>query len=350
MLVLKRRDNISAFFYASYAVALVKFSTMKKLLFGLATLLLLAQSFHAAALRMAPFRMDSVSVAVKGGNIKGVLTTSLIRMSNQDKSPLVIIVPGSGPTDMNGNSMAGVSANSYLMLARDFAERGISSYRYDKRGIGNSNDFGTDESKISFADMVVDVKTIVAHFKKLNQFRKIIILGHSEGSLIGMLAASGADKYISLAGPADNASALMKVQLKGQLGKKEAVVFKQLDSLRKGLTVRDKDPQMQMLFRESVQPYLKSWFKYTPTTEIKKLKIPILIVAGNKDIQVGVDQANKLKKAAPKAKLVIVENMNHVLKTVEDDSREANIETYSSEFLPLVYDFVEKTSEWINAN
>jgi uncharacterized protein len=303
---------------------------------------------NSSALRMAPFRMDTTRVAVSGGELCGVLTTSLYR-TQDGKTPLVIIIPGSGPTDMNGNSIGGVTAQSYLMLARDFADRGISSYRYDKRGIGASAALTTEESQLSFINGVVDVKSIVAYFINDERFSSIILLGHSEGSLIGMLAttAPGVKKYISLAGPADNASTLLKAQLGAQLGAQKSKVFKQLDSLRKGQTVRDEDPAMAMLFRQSVQPYLKSWFKYTPSTEIKKLKVPVLIVNGTKDIQVPEAQAQKLKKALPKAKLLIVKDMNHVLKTVEGTDHESNIAVYSDEHLPLVYDFVEQVSDWI---
>jgi uncharacterized protein len=310
------------------------------------TIAIILATLNCSALRMAPWRMDTVNVKVKGGDLVGVLTTS--SYNHTGKQPLVIIIAGSGPTDMNGNSAAGVSANSYLLLAQEFAQRGISTYRYDKRGVGRSQSLAAKEEDMNFTDLATDVKAIIKQFKNDERFGKIIILGHSEGSMIGMIAANaGASKYISLAGPADNIGEVLKVQLAPMLGENRTKVFKQLDSLRKGLDVREQDPQMQMLFRKSVQPYMKSWLKYTPTTELKKLKIPILIVNGNRDLQVGVDQAKKLKKASPKAQLLIIENMNHALKTVETDNQEDNLATYTNEGLPIVYELVEKMSEFV---
>jgi uncharacterized protein len=307
---------------------------------------IILSALNCSALRMAPWRIDTVNVKVTGGDLVGVLTTSSYNHSG--KQPLVIIIAGSGPTDMNGNSAAGVSANSYLLLAQEFAQRGISTYRYDKRGVGRSQSLAAKEEDMNFTDLATDVKAIIKQFKNDHRFNKIIILGHSEGSMIGMIAASaGASKYISLAGPADNIGEVLKVQLTPMLGDNKTKVFKQLDSLRKGLDVREQDPKMQMLFRKSVQPYMKSWLKYTPTTEIKKLKVPILIVNGNRDLQVGVDQAKKLKKANPKAQLLIIQNMNHALKTVETDSQEDNLETYTNESLPIVYELVEKMSAFV---
>ncbi|MNY42851.1 Alpha/beta hydrolase family protein [compost metagenome] len=88
------------------------------------------------------------------------------------------------------------------------------------------------------------------------------------------------------------------------------------------------------LFRASIQPYLISWFKYNPQTEIKKLNVPILIVQGNKDLQVTVKDAELLSQASKNAELLIVENMNHILKNIEGDTQ-ANMESYNNENLPV---------------
>ena len=88
------------------------------------------------------------------------------------------------------------------------------------------------------------------------------------------------------------------------------------------------------LYRPSVQPYLISWFAYTPATEIAKLTIPALIVQGTTDIQVTVAEARALQAALPSAKLTIVEGMNHVLKIVPAD-RSAQLASYADPSLPI---------------
>lgn len=88
------------------------------------------------------------------------------------------------------------------------------------------------------------------------------------------------------------------------------------------------------LFRPSVQPYMISWFRYDPQVEIRKLSIPVLLIQGTNDIQVPVEEANRLAAARPEATLVLVEKMNHLLKPVEGD-REANVKTYNDPNLPI---------------
>jgi predicted alpha/beta-hydrolase family hydrolase len=56
--------------------------------------------------------------------------------------------------------------------------------------------------------------------------------------------------------------------------------------------------------------------QYVPTKHIAALRMPVLIVQGTTDIQVGVAQAQALKAARPDAQLVIIDGMNHVLKAV----------------------------------
>jgi len=95
-----------------------------------------------------------------------------------------------------------------------------------------------------------------------------------------------------------------------------------------------------------VQPYLISWFKYTPSIEIAKLTVPVLIVQGGTDIQVGVDEAKALKAAKPDAQLVVVDGMNHVLKHAPAD-RAANVAAYLDPTLPLASEASEAIAAFI---
>src|SRR5690606_21309089 len=90
-----------------------------------------------------------------------------------------------------------------------------------------------------------------------------------------------------------------------------------LEELKKGNLVENTPADLAALFRDSVQPYLISWFKYDPSLEIDKVKAPVLIIQGDNDIQVQVDDAEILynaRKDKENTKLVIVKGMNHILK------------------------------------
>ena len=270
------------------------------------------------------------TLAVKGLTLSGTLT---MPAHAHGAVPLVIIIAGSGPTDRNCNGQ-GFKSDAFKKMSATLAMSGVASYRYDKRGVGKSIPETTiKEEDLRFDDMVNDAKAIIAKYEKDPRFKSITVVGHSEGSLVGMLAVNPNVKYVSLAGISTSADVTLKEQLKGKLGKEEVSTFKKLDELKKGKTVTCDNPMLMSLLRPSVQPYLISWFKYDPAVEIKKLSSRILIINGTKDIQVGEEHARALNKANEKSKLVIVSNMNHVLTEIASDDE--NIPSYNKPELPL---------------
>lgn len=253
--------------------------------------------------------------------------------------PVALIIAGSGPTDRDGNSKVLPGRNDSLkMLAAVLAEAGVASVRYDKRGIGASTQAAKGgEVALRFETLVDDASAWIDKLKSDARFSKVIVIGHSEGSLIGMLAVrkSGAAAFISLAGPADDAATGIRTQLTGKLPPELAQESERiLTALEKGQQVEQVSPALAALYRPSVQPYLISWFRHKPSAILATLTMPVLVVQGDTDIQVGVDQARLLKDAQPRAHLVIVPGMNHVLKQVPADmSRQ--IASYSDPALPL---------------
>lgn len=97
---------------------------------------------------------------------------------------------------------------------------------------------------------------------------------------------------------------------------------------------------LQPLFRTSVQPYLRSWFGYDPAVEITKLRVPVLIVQGRTDIQIGVADAQRLSIVNRRTQLLLIDGMNHILKTAPR-SRAENLATYNDPSLPLARDLVD---------
>jgi pimeloyl-ACP methyl ester carboxylesterase len=236
------------------------------------------------------------------------------------------------------------------MLAESFAGNGISTLRFDKRGIAKSKSAMTSESDLRFDTYINDALEWINLLQKDKRFSKIIVLGHSEGSLIGIVAAeqsAAVSGLISVAGAGSPIDTILHSQLKTQLSPQlldESV--KILDTLRQGKTVSKMNPVLLSLFRPSVQPYMISWIKYDPAAEIKKLRIPVLIIQGSTDIQVSIKDARLLSAAKPDAKLLIIDNMNHIMKQAEAD-RQNNIATYSNPELPLKQGLVEELVSFI---
>ena len=175
------------------------------------------------------------------------------------------------------------------------------------------------------------------------------MVGHSEGSLIGMMAATtGADKFVSIAGAGKPADQVIREQLSGQPPAIKEACLPILDSLKAGKTVANINPMLLSLFRPSVQPYMISWFRYDPQQEVKKLTTPALILQGTNDLQVSVANAEGLHRAQPKSQLVLVEQMNHVLKLVAGDQT-ANVKAYSDPSLPVAEKLVSSIADFIQA-
>lgn len=280
---------------------------------------------------------------------KGDIFGTLMIPDNAKPSPVVLIIAGSGPTDRNGNSPLGVNCNAYKMIAQALAANGISSLRFDKRGIAASRAAMVNESDLRFENYIDDAKGWITLLKSDKRFNKVLVLGHSEGSLIGMVAAgqTQADGYISVAGIGKTADQTIYEQLRVQLPEPMLSETKvALDSLKSGMTVTKYNPMLASLFRPSVQPYLISWFKYNPSEEIKKLKIPVMIVQGTTDIQVSVEDAKLLSAAKPDAKLALFDGMNHILKEAEAD-RQKNAATYSQPDLPLKAGLIDSLASFI---
>lgn len=261
---------------------------------------------------------------------------------------MVIIIPGSGPTDRNGNSQF-TQNNSYKFLAEELAKTGIASLRFDKRGIGKSQTAGISEAELRFDHAIDDVTSWINFIKKNeSSVSSIFVLGHSEGSLIGMLASQKADVagFISIAGPGKPAAKLLKAQLATNPPIVQQEATKILDSLVEGNTVENIPTYLMQLFRPSLQPYLISWIKYDPAKEIASLKVPSLIVQGTTNIQVKTEDAKLLHQAATNSELKIIEGMNHVLKNSPEDIQQ-NIATYNQPDLPINEKLVEYISAFI---
>lgn len=282
--------------------------------------------------------------------INTLLKGTLITPATPDTSnTLVILIAGSGPTNRNGNQ-PGMPTNCYKFLGQSLAEKGISFFSYDKRIIAQVIQKTLDEKTLRFEDMVTDAKAVLQHFSSQKKYSKIVLIGHSEGSLVGMLAAPhGADAFISLAGPGRPADDVLIEQLTRTKPEQKEALRQCIDALKANgkWTCDVVIPGMESVFRPNVLPYLCSWFVFNPAKIIRELQIPVLIINGDKDLQVPVEDAALLKAAKPDAVYAIIPNMNHVLKNTPDE--QANRQSYSDGKLPIepqltevIMDFIKK--------
>ena len=269
-------------------------------------------------------------------------------------TPVVLIIPGSGPTDRDGNNPLGITAAPYRLLAEALATQAVSSVRIDKRGLGGSKGAVADGNKVTIADYVTDTHNWIAAIRKRTGVKCVWVLGHSEGSLVALAAAQQPDGMcgvISVSGAGRKLSDVIRDQLRANPANAPLLdqAMAALDALEKGqhVDVSGMNPALLRLFAPQVQDFLIDDFRHDPAKLAASLKLPLLIVQGERDIQVSAADARALAAAQPKAKLVLVPAMNHVLKDVANDERSANVATYSDFSLPVDSALVDAVASFV---
>src|SRR5689334_20193108 len=119
-------------------------------------------------------------------------------------APVVLIIPGSGPTDRDGNNPLGVKAAPYRMLADALVSKGVSTLRADKRGMFGSKAAIPDANSVTIADYATDAHSWADALRKRTGAKCIWLLGHSEGALVALEAGrhpQGICGLILVAGP-----------------------------------------------------------------------------------------------------------------------------------------------------
>jgi len=290
------------------------------------------------------FAQDSLFVS-KDLTLNRYVEGTLSQPKNQPSKHLAIIIPDSGPTDRNGNQNF-MRNNSLKKLAEGLAKNGIASFRYDKRVVKQIREHNLEDNT-KFDDFIKDAIFTINYFKNSKDFDDITVIGHSQGSLVGMVAAQDrADKFVSIAGTGNTIDEVITFQVE-----KSAPMFlddtKQVFGvLKSGKTTPDFPAQLASVFSPDVQPFIMNWMQYDPKEEIKKLNIPILLLNGTKDVQVTEDEARLLKEANPNATLQIIENMNHIMFLIDGDDLE-NTKSYNDSTRAISEKVIEDISAFI---
>lgn len=283
------------------------------------------------------FLLAVVSVC-RAGEERMVLKTAtgdiygwLMMPEGVDSVDVVLIAGGSGPTDHDGNA-PGMANNALRFLAADLAEAGIASLRFDKRGVAVSSAAGPSESDLRFGHYIDDVRGWIALLDEDSRFRHIFLAGHSEGAQIVAEAAADDSRVagvILIAGMGRPAGSVIREQLAARAPSvlvREADAI--LDSLEAGRTVAKVSAPLYGLFRPDVQPYMISWLQYDPLRAVARLRVPVLVVQGDTDIQVGSEDAGMLAGANSRARRVVIGGMNHVLKLCKTKDMSVQAATY----------------------
>lgn len=276
-----------------------------------------------------------VEAAGPEGPLKGTL------LDTGKGAPVAVIIPGSGPTDRDGNNPMGVKAAHLKILAEGLAAKGVSTIRIDKRGMYGSKGAKAPGSDTKIADYVTDVGNWVATARAKTGAKCVWLIGHSEGGMVA-LATALVQKDLCGVVMAASLGRKMTVVMREQFAKNpgNAPLMPQvnavLDSIEAG-KVGDTSamhPAIAPIFSPANQRYLIDTGAYDPGKLIATIKIPAMIVQGGRDLQTTMDDANAIKAGQPAATLKVFPEMNHLLKDAPADPA-GNLATYADPALPL---------------
>jgi pimeloyl-ACP methyl ester carboxylesterase len=286
------------------------------------------------------------------GPLKGTLTRPAPGMP-----PLaaVLVVPGSGPTDRDGNNPMGIQAATYRLLAEGLASRGIATLRIDKRGLFGSAAAIPDANAVTIGDYATDVQAWSAALRQQAGTPCNWLLGHSEGGLVALAAAArhpeGLCGLVLVATPGRPLGEVLRAQLRANPANAPVLdsALAAIASLEHGrrVDVTPLHPALKALFNPSVQGFLIDAFSYDPRQLVAHVSLPVLVLQGERDLQVSVADAKALVQANPHARLVLLPDTNHVLKQVVWDDPKANLATYGDPTLPLAPAVVEAIAEFV---
>ncbi|UVI40673.1 alpha/beta hydrolase [Qipengyuania spongiae] len=279
-------------------------------------------------------------VTIERSELAGPLAGTFEGETNSGR-PGVVIVPGSGPTDRDGNSPLGVKAQPYRLLAAALVEEGIASIRIDKRGMFGSEAAIANANEVTIGDYAEDTLAWAAKMRSETRADCAWLLGHSEGGLVVLDAAKR------------DPAGLCGVILVSSLGRRPGEVIKEqlaangaaplMDEIERHIATLERGeriegeihPGLAPLFGPQLQTFMASFLSRDPAVDIAVIDLPVLIVQGSEDLQVRDADAEALAVARPDATLVSIEGMNHVLKSVPHGDRAANLASYGDPGLPL---------------
>lgn len=296
--------------------------------------------------------LSAQNYTAKDLKVSQFIDGTLLTPKEINNPPLAILIAGSGPTDRNGNQMM-MKNNSLKLLAESLSDDGIATFRYDKRIVKLLQErTNFSERDFKFDDFVTDATAVVDFFSASKDFSSIYVIGHSQGSLVGMASISARDDvagFVSIAGAGQSIDKVIVEQLSKQAPGLKENAIEAFNDIRTTGKSENYSPGLASIFRADIQPFIASWMQYNPQTLIAGLEIPVLLINGTNDIQVHEDEAKLLQKAQKNASLLLIENMNHIFRTITEPGMD-NQKSYNEPNRPIAPELYNAISTFIKKN
>lgn len=299
-------------------------------------------------------------------NLKG---TMLIPDLGKESYPAIVFLPGSGQLNRDGSTPKGkFKFNLYADLAELCTALGFVTFRYDKRGVGESEG---DYHTAGLSDAMNDAEAaldMLANHPKVDQ-DKLIIAGHSEGCMVGtaLNARRPAAGLILLSGGGETLKEALDYQRKvtfKELAQKKGIqgfIINKFNTLEKGekqaqstyrkMLTSDKDVVKTMGFIKMPAKYFREHFALNIEEALAKTSCPVLAISGSKDWQTNAENLKRVEKFVQgEYETFVVENMDHGLK---EQLTPISPTTYKKDYLktigrPIHPEAVKHLTAWLN--
>ncbi len=296
------------------------------------------------------------------------LVGTLTLPDSVSRAPALLMIPGSGAVDRNGNG-DGLNTNLYRQLAHQLAQMGYVTLRYDKRGVGASTLPEKEQGKTSLTQVARDAAAAYQFLRKQPEVdaQRVGLLGYEDGALIGMALSAELPEtpktLVCLAPPGRTPAIILRDNLQ-QRWRSEGISAERIR-----LLLGDFDTAISALYyrlpmpplREEVapyfmlpdRPYLQEFYFENPVARIKAVKIPVLLLYGEMDKRVSPKQDGELlaqqARGAGNSRVVlkVLPGTAHAFKTAPAGDTQ---EVLTNPQIPLAPALVDALKEWLSAN
>ncbi len=282
-------------------------------------------------------------VAFSSGDLS-LMGTLTLPIDGSRPYPAALLIHGSGPVDRDGNA-PGFETNAYRQVAEALAAVGVASLRFDKRGVGQS---GGDAASASRADLLSDVRAALAALRARPEVdaARVILIGHSEGAYLAPIVAAEDPSVAGVALLCGAARSLAEItrwqveeilRLRGATEEETAAALAQEDEYLAFVKTSEGEwadysvdelrtamPWLTEGAASALQASLAlSWLRehYTddPEAWLRQLAVPVLVVNGEKDLQVPASEAERIRVALgegkdPEVTVHVLADLNHSLR------------------------------------
>lgn len=297
--------------------------------------------------------MTESTISIPSGDLA---LAGTLKASGSLPGPAALLISGSGPVDRNSNAKR-LPINVMGQIATILATSGITSLRYDKRGVGQS---GGDYLSTGFDDNISDARAALETLRARPEVDadQVVAIGHSEGALIA--SALAVDEQLAgvalLAGAATNGKDVLRwqaQQVAATLPKPVKWLMKLLrqDLVRTQTKRLDRiesstDDVIRIQFVKLNAKWFREFMSFEPAAALGRAAVPVLAITGTKDIQVNPADVALMEHAIPTPFAGhLVDDVTHLLRI---ETGTASVRTYKKQARQALDERVtELLTDWV---